>query len=342
MLSTARLFSAVLLAAFHPSGSIKSTWQNDAEFYAMLEPTGVLHNTVKTFISDTSSAEIDRYFKNGAGEPVVVKNAWTPPAVWRSKEAFLKEFGSVRVIIRWPMGTRQLGLLERLDSIGSYVEAMNHDLDAGMVFGSPCAVSRSVLCGLNRSRSSQHQSMANFVNVTSDSTSLSLGPSRQGLPWHNHYTNWEAVASGRKLILFHPPIHATEADTASRAEKMYMTPTREFILGGALREYPKTTHILLEAGDIVLIPCNWWHATVNIGETLAIGSEFKSVGAKAACSPDVYATAQENLLRAATLISEDPLKCDSTLLSMEIFSCITSGWNIGPWNVAVVVPHCFA
>eukprot|EP01051_Picozoa_sp_SAG22_P025287 SAG22_NODE_7421_length_741_cov_1.327103_1_plen_190_part_10 len=184
----AGIFSVSFLRASDSSEVVTTNWPEDDDFYALLEATGVLENTV--FTSSADGAAIDKHFKNGAGQPVVIKRAWTPPPSWASKEAFLQAFGSVRVPIRWPIGTRPLGLLERLDSIKNYVGAMNLEPSAGMVFGSPCSVTRSVLCTLDRHKSKVLSAVSPFANVSSDGTSLSLGPSRVGLPWHNHYSNW--------------------------------------------------------------------------------------------------------------------------------------------------------
>eukprot|EP01052_Picozoa_sp_SAG31_P021561 SAG31_NODE_1674_length_7560_cov_2.804852_3_plen_299_part_00 len=279
---------------------VPATWRTDGEFYQRLEQTGVLENTVKTFTADDATA--NEHFLRSVSEPVVIKNVWTRPPFWDSKEAFLMHYGNIRVPIRWPMGTRQLGLLERLDTIRSYANAMNRESRAGMVFGSPCGVSKSVLCSLGRQHGTTHSAVAAYVNFSSSATSLSMGPSRQGLPWHNHNSNWEAVACGLKLFLFQPPISLADEATLSRAETMYMQSTQKFIFS-ALKDSPATTHVLLEPGDVLFIPCNWWHATVNIGETLAVGTEHDSLFP---CKEDAYATAQENLAKATTLIESTP------------------------------------
>eukprot|EP01051_Picozoa_sp_SAG22_P009026 SAG22_NODE_723_length_7636_cov_75.271726_11_plen_104_part_00 len=41
-----------------------------------------------------------------------------------SRSAFAAEFGTVNMPVRWPMGTRQLGLLERQATVDDYLEDM--------------------------------------------------------------------------------------------------------------------------------------------------------------------------------------------------------------------------
>ena len=70
-------------------------------------------------------------FQGGAGMPVVLRNAtlpstdqhsdggalWVPPPHWHDKAAFLKHFGMVAAPIRWQMGQRQLGRIERISTM---------------------------------------------------------------------------------------------------------------------------------------------------------------------------------------------------------------------------------
>jgi hypothetical protein len=48
---------------------------------------------------------------------------------------------------------------------------------------------------------------------------------------------------------------------------------------------------VLEPGDLVYLPCNWYHATVNIGTTVAVGGAVDASAGGDRCARDVYAEA---------------------------------------------------
>lgn len=51
--------------------------------------------------------------------------------------------------------------------------------------------------------------------------------------------------------------------------------------------------VVVKPGDALFIPCNWWHATLNIGETVAVGGQQLQgkVVERGSCPRDVYAEA---------------------------------------------------
>ena len=51
--------------------------------------------------------------------------------------------------------------------------------------------------------------------------------------------------------------------------------------------------VVVKPGDALFIPCNWWHATLNIGETVAVGGQQLQgkVVEGGSCPRDVYAEA---------------------------------------------------
>lgn len=155
----------------------------------------ILENTVKTL--DASAIEGDSFdatYKGGSSLPVVLKNSsrtstdplWTAPPGWSDKAGFLSEFGAAKVPVRLPLGTRQLGNIERVTTISDFVREMHSDL-GGMVFGNPCAVEADkLLCSLGRQAATSHPKLAKHADLSSPATHLSAGGSGKGLPWHNH------------------------------------------------------------------------------------------------------------------------------------------------------------
>ena len=139
---------------------------------------------------------------------------------------------------------------------------------------------------------------------------LSIGASGVGLPWHNHEAAWEAVVHGRKLFLLLPPMLARPGPPV---EELYLPPTLAFIRGH-LAAWPGVWHVLLEAGDVLWIPCNWWHATLNIGETVAVGGQHEGrPGEPPVCEHDLFNDAQLRLSHAATLVARHPAEAAALL-----------------------------
>ena len=127
---------------------------------------------------------------------------------------------------------------------------------------------------------------------------LSVGASGVGLAMHNHGEAWESVVVGAKLWLFLPPrpwpTDAPLTDAASVAAdqeqqaallKLHQVSVRKLM---RMSEMERRTLIsaagwddgsavlqscLLLPGDAIFVPCNWYHATMNIGETVAVGGQ---------------------------------------------------------------------
>jgi hypothetical protein len=66
-------------------------------------------------------------------------------------------------------------------------------------------------------------------------------------------------------------------------------------------------HCVLQPGQTVYIPCNWYHATLNIGETLAAGGQ-QAEGSDATggetCAEDTDATANAQFQQATQAITQ--------------------------------------
>eukprot|EP01052_Picozoa_sp_SAG31_P001417 SAG31_NODE_48_length_30945_cov_16.254263_17_plen_313_part_00 len=254
-----------------------------------MDRVGALGTTIAEFDTDSAFATTGaghpaflQQFHDGAdglaGEPMVIRQVWVPPKSWQNKGSFLQAFGSVSVPVRWPMGARQLGLIEREASLSSFVEdtasANSRSGIAGIVFANPCDTTRSRLCRLDRGEIAAHPGLQPHANLSSSSTRFSLGGSKQGVPWHNKKASWEAIASGKRLVLLLPPMGQNPG--SSLVEGMYLPPTMQFLRDGGLKKLPRTKHVVLEPGDLLFIPCNWWHATVNIGDVIGIAHDIKS------------------------------------------------------------------
>lgn len=126
---------------------------------------------------------------------------------------------------------------------------------------------------------------------------LSIAPTRVGLPLHNHGSAWEAVVVGKKLVVVIPPlpgpIPSEVIGIMDQAHLFVGSPwaaVRDVLerLWPTLR--PKVC--VLGPGDAIFLPCNHYHLTLNIGDTVAVGGVLDAMAVKAdRCKRDVYATA---------------------------------------------------
>ena len=92
-----------------------------------------------------------------------------------------------------------------------------------------------------------------------------LGPPGSGAPWHYHTTAVNALAYGRKRWFLAPPASAnfSTMHPAGWLDKEYAHAS------------PKPMECVQEAGDLLLVP-NWWgHATINIETSIGTAFEFR-------------------------------------------------------------------
>lgn len=124
---------------------------------------------------------------------------------------------------------------------------------------------------------------------------LSLGPSRSGLPFHNHGKTWLAVVHGMKKWFVYPLGYnsptslQTDFDPSKSVFDWFI---QEFPL---LLNYPKPSlkdvqehrpldmtmnsdgyrpfECLQKPGEVLFLPSQWSHLTMNVGDTIAYGGQ---------------------------------------------------------------------
>ena len=138
---------------------------------------------------------------------------------------------------------------------------------------------------------------------------MAAGPSRTGFPFHSHGEAWQMQVIGKKLWLLHPPPSGGSPDLPPSWEiAQPMALLERTLLGGALggdgagggagggsggdggddgapnaapKPPPglpaKMIACLLEPGEVIYVPRLWWHATLNVGESIGIGGERAAV-----------------------------------------------------------------
>lgn len=98
-----------------------------------------------------------------------------------------------------------------------------------------------------------------------ESLSFGLGASGSGVPFHTHGHVFAEVFYGRKRWWLVPPTAPNprfdgDESTLSWLVKVYPTWNRT--------ERAALMECVCEVGDLLYIPGLWWHATLNIGETV--------------------------------------------------------------------------
>jgi tetratricopeptide (TPR) repeat protein len=287
-----------------------SRWLEDSELLAELDATGVLECNVKQLWEFNDWSAFDKDYRQGVGVPALLvgaSNNWRANIVFADKFEFLKKYGGVKVPVRWPAGAWTWGLIERIATVEEYVKSM-HEPEAGMLFGNACKVEESDQCAIGYvpAGGRDWHGPAVMDDADTNEPGLSLAPSRRGLPWHNHESAWESVAVGKKLVLLLPPM----TEVPRELHMLVLPSTLEFVRR-QLALWPDLQHVLLEPGDVLWIPCNWWHATLNIGDTVALGGQKRKndpTRLKKHCAWDVYHSARDQTGRAVDIMRSSPLE----------------------------------
>lgn len=104
-----------------------------------------------------------------------------------------------------------------------------------------------------------------------------------GLPFHNHGKTWLAVVHGTKLWFQYPLGFGQSTDLTPYRWFQEVFPTLQdyplppiqpgtFNSSLSSTKYKPFTCVQYE-GDIMFIPTQWLHMTLNIGETIAVGAQ---------------------------------------------------------------------
>lgn len=105
------------------------------------------------------------------------------------------------------------------------------------------------------------------------SVQLALGPAGSGAPPHIHVTSWSLLARGVKQWYLLPP-------SIGDGREVYTPPIPHVAhwlshqLPGIKNRSPAMLQTIIQrAGDVLLLPQDWWHATLNLEESLSIAVE---------------------------------------------------------------------
>ncbi|KAL5013202.1 hypothetical protein ScPMuIL_007472 [Solemya velum] len=195
-------------------------------------------------------------FRNGAVE-------WTAPEKWQ-KDNFVKEFSG------WSMRsgnsldiTRTGGIGNIKTSFGQFLEHMMNETDSigdtYYIFDGYFFLETSAFKALRPPLYLQ-------IKFGSDAGIFMLGGPGSGVAFHSHGDGWNAVVYGKKRWFIYPrektPPGGVPAGYSQKdwIRKIYPT----------LSDDEKPLECIQEAGDILYLPEGFYHATINLADTLGI------------------------------------------------------------------------
>jgi len=122
-----------------------------------------------------------------------------------------------------------------------------------------------------------------------------VGAAGSGAPMHFHGPAWNALAFGEKRWFLTPPQHATFSNIPAREwlEHVYPKAAVAQQAGGGrsegaaaeddeavdalIRSPPLLLECTQRAGDVILVPDKWGHATVNVRESIGVALELQAL-----------------------------------------------------------------
>ena len=102
---------------------------------------------------------------------------------------------------------------------------------------------------------------------------LALGPAGSGAPPHTHVTSWSLLTRGAKRWYLLPP--------SVGDRRAVFTPPVPHVASWLARDLPAIARrspavlqtVVQRPGDVLMVPQGWWHATINLEESISIAVE---------------------------------------------------------------------
>ena len=282
---------------------------DDGSASAILADAGVARGCAALKRVDASShtpSALERLVR-AASEPLLLVNsgaALLPGRSWR-RAAFLRRHGGAARLVRWPGGANQLGIVSRRATVAGFAAELRRGggQERGLLFDSAV--------GRDGSAASEWAIPAGLGGAGLNDTVLSLGGNRAGLPLHNHAAAWVRIVHGEKLVVLVPPSSKATWTLPPELHARVFLPTTAALLtaGGAWEQLKKvadpTTCVLTPAAGVLLIPCNWYHGTMNLGEVVAVGGQRGDDSWRSGrCAADVFGAASTRFHKANRLAKQ--------------------------------------
>jgi hypothetical protein len=114
-------------------------------------------------------------------------------------------------------------------------------------------------------------------DVDHETMKLSMGATGSGVPMHSHNSSWNLLITGKKRWFFVPPAHWKDVRGKLNDLGTYdAKPTMDWLTDVAPELFIRG--LVFEGiqypGDVVFVPHGWYHATLNVGDTISVSQEF--------------------------------------------------------------------
>eukprot|EP01031_Cornospumella_fuschlensis_P024303 gene24303-29383_t len=284
-------------------------WRSDPEFYSRLKP-GCDFPVV-----DTNNLSL--FAASPPSHPVILRNltnSWAAVELWQ-KQSLLDAYGDRLVrggsesSIVYSAGHAEINihLRDLLLGLGQPNSTAQFLFDTTILDSIPDLQEHFAVPGVFTSwDSAQEEAEHRMWHM------LSIGPSRYGLPFHNHGQTWLAVVHGNKYWFVYPPGYGAPRSADNMFSPLtsaydWYTDIYPHILQSAETKAPlhllshymhqdqspssgtstddmsagssdgyvgyRPLECMQHPGDILYLPPMWSHMTMNIGETIGIGGQ---------------------------------------------------------------------
>jgi hypothetical protein len=248
-------------------------------------------------VATLSPSDFDQHYKDV--QPVIVSSGatgwpalskWTPPYLHNEfGRHSVKSGGSLDIVNSG--GTAQTEntfaqfLLTSREIASS--EALNQTAEPEQVANPPYLFDRSILDTfpmLVADFSLPDFLKSNTVFETHVEHFIAVGGTGTGTVWHSHFPAWNAVVRGSKRWFLYPP------GSPPPIEYPAWRPIQKWFDDVYTKKLAPTPGMAplectLGAGEVLYLPGGWYHATINMGETVAVSGQVLSAAAQGSTEP---------------------------------------------------------
>jgi len=203
--------------------------------------------------------------------PVLLRNDSSNKATQRlvaDRQAFLKAFGSASI----GYGSQQDLSINGQGQEGMKVSQLLES-EAWKDFGSGRRSQYAFDRGFLERNSLLRESIARPPYLPNEFSRLmfGIGPSGSGLSFHYHQEAWNQLALGGKHWMLYEPgsMPQPEGECPGEVHLDWLTK-----VWPKLKGTPRAPHECVQRpGDVLYLPEGWWHATLNLGDTIAVSCQ---------------------------------------------------------------------
>ncbi|XP_052076487.1 uncharacterized protein LOC127714471 [Mytilus californianus] len=251
---------------------VSSTGWREADQRVIAKYDSTICNIEKRKIEELSSEEFEKVYRYK--KPVIVTfpngaNDWADADKWtvsnlkREYGDFRIYSGNAREIVRRG-GNGEVG-----SSFSDFVDKLIQEEDET---GEPLYVfDRNFYNSSTLPKTLKPPNIFKIQNGVDDSIFF-LGASRSGVSFHKHADSWNGVLYGRKRWFLYPIDHTPPGGVFTGYT---MLEWFDMIYPKIKAEVDKPIECVQRAGEILYLPEGFYHGTINIGDTVAIGIQKK-------------------------------------------------------------------